>query len=159
MKPASREDIGPGQRRFRNSEFGFSIIEIVFVVAMIAILGSVAIIQLQPSIDKYRLVSSANMVASEMNAGRALAISRNWAYEAQFDTNANTIRVVDPSNSSNHPRMAKSLDPGISFSLVPSPSIRFYARGHALTGIVQLQNDAGETASVIVTPYGVNVIL
>ena len=138
---------------------GFSIIEIVFVVAMIAILGSVTIIQLQPSIDKYRLVSSANMIASEMNAGRALAISRNWAYEAQFDTNANTIQLVDPSHSTNTPRLAKNLEPGITFSAVPSPSIRFYARGHALTGIVQLQNDAGETASVIVTPYGVSVIL
>ncbi len=149
----------PGHRRFRNSASGFSIIEIVFVVAMIAILGSVTIIQLQPSIEKYRLVSSANMIASEMNAGRALAISRNWAYEAQFDTNANTIQLVDPSHSSNTPRIAKNLEPGITFSAVPSPSIRFFARGHALTGIVQLQNDAGETASVIVTPYGVSVIL
>ncbi len=149
----------PGHRRFRNSASGFSIIEIVFVVAMIAILGSVTIMQLQPSIEKYRLVSSANMVASEMNAGRALAISRNWAYEAQFDTNANTIQLVDPSHSTNTPRIAKNLEPGITFSAVPSPSIRFYARGHALTGIVQLQNDAGETASIIVTPYGVNVIL
>ena len=159
MKPASREDMEPGQRRFQNLESGFSIIEIVCVVAMIAMLGGAAIMQLQPSIDKYRLVSSANMVASEMNAGRALAISRNWAYEAQFDTNANTIQVVDPSHSSNHPRMAKSLEPGISFSFVPSPSIRFYARGHALTGTILLQNDAGETATVIVTPYGVDVIL
>ena len=159
MKPESREDMEPRQRRFRNSEFGFSIIEIVFVVAMIGILGSMAVIQLQPSIDRYRLISSANMVASEMNAGRALAISRNWAYEAQFDTDANTIQVVDPSHSSNNPRVAKNLEPGISFSSVPSPSIRFYARGHALTGIIQLQNDAGETASVIVTSHGVNVIL
>ena len=159
MKPANREDMKPGHRRFRNSASGFSIIEIVFVVAMIAILGSVTIIQLQPSIDKYRLVSSANMIASEMNAGRALAISRNWAYEAQFDTNANTIQLVDPSHSTNTPRIAKNLEPGITFSAVPSPSIRFYARGHALTGIVRLQNDAGETASVIVTPYGVSVIL
>ncbi len=149
----------PGHRRFRNSASGFSIIEIVFVVAMIAILGSVTIMQLQPSIEKYRLVSSANMIASEMNAGRALAVSRNWAYEAQFDTNANTIQLVDPSHSSNTPRIAKNLEPGITFSAVPSPSIRFYARGHALTGIVQLQNDAGETASVIVTSYGVSVIL
>ncbi len=159
MRPASRHDMEPRRRRFRNSEFGFSIIEIVFVVAMIAILGSVTIVQLQPSIEKYRLVSSANMIASEMNAGRALAISRNWAYEAQFDTVANTIQVVDPSHATNTPRVEKSLEPGISFSFVPSPSIRFYARGHALTGTILLQNDAGETASVIVTPYGVNVIL
>jgi len=159
MKPASREDMEPGHRRFRNSEFGFSIIEIVLTVAIVAMLGSVTVTQLKPSLEKYRLVSSANMVASEMNAGRALAISRNWAYEAQFDTNANTIRVVDPTNSSNHPRMAKTLDPGITFSAVPSPSIRFYARGHALTGIVQLQNDSGETASIIVTPHSVNVVL
>jgi Tfp pilus assembly protein FimT len=125
----------------------------------VAILGSVAVTQLQPSIEKYRLVSSANMIASEMNAGRALAISRSWAYEAQFDTGANTIQVVDPTNSSNHPRMAKNLEPGISFSTVPSPSIRFHARGHALTGVIQLQNAAGETASIIVTPHSVNVIL
>ncbi len=147
------------RRRFRNGESGFSIIEIVFVVAMVAIFGSVAVTQLKPSLEKYRLVSSANMVASEMNAGRALAISRSWSYEAQFDTNANTIQVVDPTNSSNHPRMAKNLEPGISFSAIPSPSIRFYARGHALSGIIQLQNDAGETASVIVTTHSVNVVL
>ncbi len=159
MKPTSREKKGPEQRRFRNGESGFSIVEIVLTVAIAAILGGVTVTQLKPSLEKYRLVSSANMVASEMNAGRALAISRNWAYEAQFDTNANTIQVVDPSNSSNHPRMVKSLDPGITFSAVPSPSIRFYARGHALTGIVQLQNDAGETASIIVTHHGVNLIL
>ncbi len=159
MKAATRENMEPRQRRFQNRESGFSFIEIVFVLSMIAILGSITVVQLQPSIEKYRLVSSANMIASEMNAGRALAISRNWAYEAQFDTGANTIQVVDPSHSSNHPRMAKSLDPGITFSVVPSPSIRFYARGHALTGTVQLQNDAGETASIIVTPYGVNVVL
>ncbi len=157
--PTSRKDMRTGHSRFRSSESGFSIIEIVCVVAMIAMLSGAVIMQLQPSIDKYRLVSSANMIASEMNAGRALAISRNWAYEAQFDTGANTIQVVDPSHSSNHPRMAKSLDPGITFSVVPSPSIRFYARGHALTGTIQLQNDAGETASIIVTPYGVNVVL
>ncbi len=159
MKAATRENMEPRQRRFQNRESGFSFIEIVFVLSMVAILGSVTVVQLQPSIEKYRLVSSANMIASEMNAGRALAISRNWAYEAQFDTSANTIQVVDPTHSSNHPRMAKNLEPGISFSAVPSPSIRFHARGHALTGIVQLQNDAGETASIIVTPYGVNVIL
>jgi len=52
MKPASREDMEPGQRRFQNRESGFSIIEIVCVVAMIAMLGGAAIMQLQPSIDK-----------------------------------------------------------------------------------------------------------
>ncbi len=147
------------RRRFRNGESGFSIIEIVFVVAMVAILGSVTVTQLRPSLEKYRLVSSANMVASEMNIGRALAISRNWSYEAQFDTNANTVQVVDPTNSSNDPRMAKNLEPGITFSVVPSPSIRFYARGYALSGIIQLQNEAGETASILVTPHGVNIVL
>ena len=68
MKPERREDMEPRQRRFRNSEFGFSIIEIVFVVAMIGILGSMAVIQLQPSIDRYRLVSSANMVGDRLKS-------------------------------------------------------------------------------------------
>lgn len=69
MKTTSREDRKVGRKKSRTNEFGYSIIEIVFVVALVAILGNVAVTQLKPSLEKYRLVSSANMIASEMNAG------------------------------------------------------------------------------------------
>ncbi len=176
MEPASRPQVGRGKVRvtltkrspfvcpldkfkYKNWESGFSLIEIVLMVLLAVIIGGVSIIQLQPSLRLYRLVSSANLVASELSAGRALSISRNWVYEVQCDTDANTIQVVDPSSGSNAPRVAIYLEPGISFVETPSPAIRFFSRGHSLTGTIVLKDETDETISVIITTHGVEVVL
>ncbi len=176
MEPASRPQRGREQMRvtltkrcpfvcpldkfkYKKWDSGLSLIETVLIVLLAVIISGITIIQLQPSLRLYRLVSSANLVASELSAGRALSISRNWVYEVQCDSDANTIQVVDPSSGTNAPRVAMSLEPGISFSSIPSPAIRFYSRGHSLTGTIELQDDTGQTVSVIVTTHGVDVVL
>ena len=176
MEPASRSQMGRGKVRVtltkkspfvfpldkfkdKNWVSGFTIIEILVIVLLMAIIGGISMIQLQPSLRQYRLVSSANLVASELSAGRALAISRNWVYELQCDTDAKTIQVVDPSSGSNAPRVAIYLEPGISFVETPSPAIRFFSRGHSLTGTIVLKDETDETISVIISTHGVEVVL
>ena len=124
MEPANRPQMGPGQVRVtltkrspfvcplvpfkdKNWESGFSMIEILLMVVLTVVIDGISILQLEPSLRQYRLVSSANLIASELSAGRALAISRNWVYELQCDTDANTIQVVDPSSGSNAPRVRR----------------------------------------------------
>ena len=118
------------------SQSGFTLIELAIVCVMIVILADLAIPQIQGSLSLYRLSSSANLVASELNAARALAVSRNWNYE--ISTTDNTIQVVDPRYSNNNPRVAYSLEADISF--FSADSIQFYSRGYADGGDIVVQN-------------------
>ncbi len=121
---------------------------------LIAILSSVAVPQIQQLLKSYRLTASANLVATELSAGRALAVSRNRLYNIDCNTTTTTIQIVDPADSNNNPRTAKSLEPDITFSSVPSQAIRFYSRGHAGGGTIVLQNQDGDTLSVVVSVSG-----
>ncbi|MDA2938736.1 hypothetical protein MYX75_10805 [Acidobacteria bacterium AH-259-A15] len=136
------------------SESGFTLVEAALVGLLILIIAGFAIPQLQRSLSNYRLSASANLVAGELNAGRSLAVSRNWIYAVQLDTNNSTIQIIDPSDADNAPRRAKSLESGITFSSVPASPITLYSRGHAEGGAIVLQNQDGNTISVTVSASG-----
>ena len=136
------------------SESGFSLLEVAIVGVFILILATFAVPQLQRSLNNYSLTTSANLVAGELNAGRSLAVARNWIYAVQLDTNNSTIQIIDPSDANNAPRTAKSLESGITFSSVPASPIKFYSRGHAEAGTIVLQNQDGNTISLSVSAAG-----
>ena len=138
----------------RNSQSGFTILEAMVVVVFASVILSIAVPKLQVILDYYSLTSSANLVASELSAGRALAVSRNWIYDVSLDTGNSTIQIIDPNDPDNSPRTEKSLESGDSFSTVPANPIRFYSRGHARGGTIVLVNDSGYTISIIVSPSG-----
>ena len=133
---------------------GFSLIETMLVAMFIAVIVGITVPQLRESLSLYRLTASANLVATELNAGRTLAVSRNWLYETDLDMSNNTIQIVDPDDSNNNPRTVNSLESDITFSSVPSPAIRFYSHGHARGGTIVLQNGNGDTISVVVSASG-----
>ncbi len=138
----------------RNSQSGFTILEAMVVVVFASVILSIAVPKLQVILDYYSLTSSANLVASELSAGRALAVSRNWIYDVSLDTGNSTIQIIDPNDPDNSPRTEKNLESGDSFSTVPATSIRFYSRGHARGGTIVLVNESGYTISIIVSPSG-----
>lgn len=138
----------------RNSQSGFTILEVAVVCVFATIILSISLPKFQQFLDYYSLTSSANLVASELNAGRALAVSRNWVYDVSLDTGNNTIQIIDPNDPDNSPRTEKGLESGDSFSTVPANPIRFYSRGHARGGTIVLRNQSGHTISIIVSPSG-----
>jgi Tfp pilus assembly protein FimT len=140
--------------RGNRSASGYSIVELMFIGMIMAILGNMAVTQIQQSLTNYRLVASARVVAAELNAARALAVSRNWIYEVEFETTDNTIQIVDADDSNNNPRTAKFLETGIIIHSTPSDPIRFYSGGHARGGTVVLRDPDGVSASVVVSASG-----
>ena len=138
----------------RNSQSGFTILEAMVVVVFASVILSIAVPKLQVILDYYSLTSSANLVASELSAGRALAVSRNWIYDVSLDTGNSTIQIIDPNDPDNSPRTEKGLESGDSFSTVPATSIRFYSRGHARAGTLVLVNRSGYAISIVVSPSG-----
>jgi len=145
----------PGYSRMtRRSQSGFTLLETAVVAVLATVILSITVPKFQQFLDYYRLTASADLVASELNAGRALAISRNWSYDVNLDTGDGTIQIVDPADPNNSPRTERSLESGNSFSSVPANPIRFYSRGHARGGTIVLENQSGYSISIVVSPSG-----
>ncbi len=102
----------------------------------------------------YRLLSSANLVAIELNSGRAMAISRASVHQVTLDAVNNTLQITDLNDANNAPRIEKFLDSGITFSSVPTPAILFYGRGLARGETIEIQNEYGTSKSITVTASG-----
>ena len=138
--------------RIRHQQ-GVTLIETIVICVLVAVVSSLTIPQINQTLRLYRLTASANLVASELNAARAMAISRNGIYRADVVANGSTIQIIDPDNSLNNPRVEQSLQSGISFTGTVS-SITFYPRGHADAGSLELQNEDARTISVQVLVSG-----
>jgi len=145
----------PGYLRMtRRLQSGFTLLETAVVTVIVTVILSITIPKIEQFLDYYRLSASADLVASELNAGRALAISRNWIYDVNVDTGSSTIQIIDPNDPDNSPRTEKSLQSGNTFSSVPGTRIRFYSRGHARAGTIVLVNRSGYAISIVVSPSG-----
>ncbi len=142
------------QRMTKGYQSGFTVTEVMVVMLFVVVIGGMAVPNIQKSVSLYRLTASANLVATEMNAGRVLAVSRSWLYEIDLNTTNNTIQLIDPDDSNNNPRIAQSLESNITFYTFPDPAIRFDDRGHARGGTIVLQNEMGDTLSVLVNASG-----
>lgn len=140
----------------RKQQAGFSYVEVAIVVSLLVIVAGISIPQLQRSFSLYRLTSSAELVATELAAGRALAVARNWLYQIDCNPTDGTIQIIDPDDAGNYPRTVKTLNSGITFSSIPGSGseIRFNPRGDARNGTIVLQNANGNTISVVVSRSG-----
>ena len=138
----------------RSSNRGFTLFELMMLVSVITIITTMAVPQLRQSMADYRLVSSANLLAVELNSGRAMAISRASVHEVTLDTISNSVQITDMNDADNAPRMEKLLDPGITFSSVPTTTILFYGRGLARGETIEIQNEYGTSKSITVTASG-----
>ena len=133
---------------------GFTLLELAVVMVVATVILSITIPKIEQYLDFYRLSASADLVASELSAGRAMAISRNWIYDVNVDTGSSTIQIIDPYDPDNSPRTEKSLQSGSTFSSVLVNRIRFYSRGHARAGTIVLVNQSGYVISIVVSPSG-----
>ena len=138
----------------RRLQSGFTLLEMAVVTILATVILSITVPKIEQFLDYYRLSASADLVASELSAGRALAISRNWVYDVNVDTGSSTIQIIDPNDPDNSPRTEKSLRSGNTFSSVPASRIRFYSRGHARAGTIVLVNRSGYAISIVVSPSG-----
>jgi type II secretory pathway pseudopilin PulG len=86
--------------RTGHKEGGFTIIEMVVVIGIIMIILSMAILQLQPTLQQFRANAGMDQVKGAMRQAREIAISQRRTIVVQFVGN-NTIQlfqVVEPGN-------------------------------------------------------------
>ena len=79
----------------RGQAEGFTLIEILIVVALIGVLAGITAPTVAAGIDRYNVISAGQQVASTIRAARFQAVARNLRLELRFDTDAGTYQVFD----------------------------------------------------------------
>jgi len=133
------------------SACGFSLVELLLVVAVLAGMAALALPSLRGTMTAYRLRTSADIIAGELDAARVMAISRGAVYQVKFTEDA--VFVEDPQDTENPPRLPKRLEDGVKVK-TGWPTIEFKPRGTCSGGNIQLTNDHKDTALIDVTGTG-----
>lgn len=75
---------------------GFSLVEIMIVVALVATMAAITVPSVQGAVQRYELLTSGQQVVSTIRAARIQAVSRNQILKVRFDfPAAGQYQVVD----------------------------------------------------------------
>ncbi len=118
---------------------GFTVLELVLVVAIVGIIVAIAVPSMQSTTDSYNVTTAADQLAGEIQTGRLLAVTRNATLQMVFDSVKGTYQVTDPDDPDNPPRSQKSLPTGVTFQLAPA-TLTFFSRGNSPGAVIQLGN-------------------
>jgi prepilin-type N-terminal cleavage/methylation domain-containing protein len=133
---------------------GFSLIELLIVIAAGTVVLAFAVPEMQRSLSASRLQTSATQLAAELNYARTISVSRNASFEVRFNSAERTFQILDTEDPANPPRVAKTLEPGITFASVAGGQVGFFPRGHAQAGVITLTNGFGQRINVVVRSSG-----
>lgn len=76
-------------RMLRARHEGYSLVEIMIVVALVATLAAITVPSVQGAVQQYELLTSGQQVVSTIRAARLQAVSRNQVLKVRFDFPAN----------------------------------------------------------------------
>ncbi len=149
-----RLSLQDGNGPYHFSSRGFSLIELLIVIAVGAVVLAFAVPEMQRSLSASRLQTSATELASELNFARTISVSRNATFEVRFNSAERSFQIIDQEDPDNPPRVAKSLEPGIVFGSVSGGNVEFFPRGHAHAGVIRLLDQFGGRIDVVVRSTG-----
>lgn len=138
---------------------GFTLIELVVVIAVISLVSFLAIFSTGNFLSKTRLQNSAENIAAALRWGRRLAITKRKEYKVSFDLREKSYWVED--NEGGIREKEKKLEKNIIFAdpclekwgeadgivELDDPdddSFLFYPKGTAETGSIYLQSEASK---------------
>lgn len=80
------------------SSGGFSLIELIVVIALLGILGALASVQIADISSKMRVTSAMNQIISDIELTKELALANSTAMTITYDTNLNQYFIKNDGN-------------------------------------------------------------
>ncbi|MGH9698232.1 MAG: pilus assembly FimT family protein [Candidatus Acidiferrales bacterium] len=121
----SKQD-SAAQGRHRNSERGFTMVEIVTVIFIILVISAMAITQMQPALETYRANAAEAQVKGALRQARETAVAERRNIVVRFLLNAqgqeevDLYQVPEPANIvANAPFMKVPVQGTVFFALYP----------------------------------------
>jgi Tfp pilus assembly protein FimT len=88
-----QENVRLPMQRILALSHGLTFFEVVFVLAVLTILGAIAFLQIQPFISRTRLHTGARQVNSDLQFARAKSVSQNRRFRVTFRAATNDYIV------------------------------------------------------------------
>ena len=145
---------------------GFTIHELLAVVAIVAVLAAIAVPSLASSIDRTRLKSAAETIAGDLDLARMETAKRNANLQVSFRTGADWCYGIDtgpcdcgvPGNCAIKRVRASDVSRGVTMGTAAfsgNSSTTFNRlRGTAGAGTVTLRSDSADVLNVVVSTRG-----
>ena len=142
------------------SDRGFTVIELIVVLAVALIVMGVALPNMISWLPNYRLSSGARQVAGDLQLARMKAISQNTKYRLIFGSLPSTSYTIEKDNGGFATESGPfSLPDGITVTVVSATS-EFQARGTVnAASVITLQNINSLTKQVQISIVGRVAIL
>ena len=144
----------------RRDQSGFTLLELVCVLALLGILALIALPRLQPVLQDLELRREAQEMAAVLRQCRSQAVLDNQAVEVRFYPYAKppSYEVSGPEGRESYTLEEGIRYDGISFShgSLGSPTCVFFANGSSYGGTITL-NQEGNLLYVIVYPQTARV--
>lgn len=145
---------------------GFSVIELLLVVAVSITLAAIALPVVRPTVEGYQLRSAASTVAGIVQSTRYQAISQGCPYRVVFSQSAKTYQIQNDTsatcNASSFSNVGTAVPIGNSAVTIGADTTLQFGGGgttKATTGTLTIVlTRSSRTATLVVSPFGsVNV--
>jgi type IV fimbrial biogenesis protein FimT len=130
---------------------GFSLIELLIAISVVAIMGGIAMYSWQGYRDNTNLKTAAREVMSDIANCRQRAVAENASYQMNFTNGASTYTITSAAGT-----ITKNLSDfgnGLSFTS-GNLLVTFLTRGISSNGTITLTNGKGSTATITINITG-----
>lgn len=116
-----------------NSERGAGIVELVIVVALVAVISAFALIQIRSSRSALRVQNSVRQLASYMEKSRIDAVRRHGTSTVSFSNTRTYSVTMDFNNNGSPTTRTFTFQEGVNLASSELPNVTFNWRGRTLT--------------------------